>query len=124
MQEQVPNKIKAELSAAIGVGCTADCWCSISQNSYLTITGHFLDPNWAPKSLTLTTEEVFERHTAANLTARLHNAISHWDVDVKVSAVVTDTAPNAKNSVRVLENLRINKGVTCAAHSLRLCVKN
>ena len=77
MQEQVPNKIKAELSAAIGVGCTADCWCSISQNSYLTITGHFLDPNWAPKSLTLTTEEVFERHTAANLTARLHNAISH-----------------------------------------------
>ena len=124
MREPLTNKIEAELSAATGVGCIADCWSSISQDSYLTITAHLLDPNWTPKSFTLTTEEVCERHTAANLTARLHNAITHWDVDGKVSAVVTDNAPNAKNSVSALENLLINKGVTCAAHSLQLCVTN
>ena len=118
MREQLTNKIKAELSAATGVACTADCWSSISQDSYLTITAHFLDPNWTPKSFTLTTEEVCERHTAANLTARLHNAISHWDLDGKISTVVTDNAPNSKNSVRALDNLFVNKGVTCAAHSL------
>ena len=124
MREQLTNKIKAELSAATDMGCIADCWSSISQDSYLTITTYFLDPNWTPKSFTLTTEEACERHTAANLTARLHNVISHWDLDGKVLAVVTDNAPNAKNSVRALENLLITKGVTCAAHSLQLCVTN
>lgn len=120
--EQVSTKIAAELSEVSVVAWTSECWSSRSQDAYVTVTMNYLDSNWIPKTYTLATEELSEHHTAANLTAKMKNEMIKWNLVNKVSTVVTDNALNAKNSVRDLEGLFINEGVTCAAHSLQLCV--
>lgn len=48
--------------------------------------------------------------------------MDQWGLTGKVSAVVTDNAANAINSVRDLDMFLVNSGVTCAAHSLQLVV--
>lgn len=120
--EQVSKKIALELSAASFVAWTSDCWSSRRQNSYISVTAHFLDAAWSPKNYTLATEELPERHTAVNLTAKLQSVLDHWKLDGKLVTVVTDNAANAKNSVKNLNGLHINEGLTCAAHSLQLCI--
>lgn len=119
--DRVATKIAAEMSKVPFVAWTSDCWSSRSQNSYISVTTHFLDSNWVPKNYTLASEELSERHTAANLTDKLENIMEHWQLNGKVTAVVTDNAQAAQNAVRDLD-VCFNTGVTCAAHSLQLCI--
>ena len=72
--------------------------------------------------MSLLTEEINERHTAANMTVRLQQAIQQWNIDGKVSAIVTDNARNAINAMRNIDTHVTNVEVTCAAHTLQLCV--
>ncbi|KAL4153991.1 hypothetical protein QTP88_001824 [Uroleucon formosanum] len=67
LKSSAENLIKEELKDAKSVSCTSDCWSSIAQESYITVTAHFIDDQWCPKSYTLTTHKLEDRHTASNL---------------------------------------------------------
>jgi len=41
-KSSVENLIKKELKDAKSVSCTSDCWSSIAQESYITVTAHFI----------------------------------------------------------------------------------
>lgn len=120
----VENKIQHDLNAVQSVVCTTDCWSSLAQHSYITITAHVLNNNWSPMSFTLTTEEMEERHTALNISEKLENVFSKWEIKDKVTTVITDNAKNVVNAVQLLFCTRIANisDVTCAAHSLQLCI--
>ncbi|RLU25469.1 hypothetical protein DMN91_001979 [Ooceraea biroi] len=45
---EVKNKIREELRDVSIVACTSDCWTSLAQNSYLTMTVHLIGNNWKP----------------------------------------------------------------------------
>ncbi|KAH7958664.1 hypothetical protein HPB49_004079 [Dermacentor silvarum] len=64
-----------------------------------------------------------ERHTGENITQRMQDVISGWKLDGKVTAVVTDNAPNGINAVNALEGILETNDVTCSAHSLHLSIK-
>ncbi|XP_025192631.1 zinc finger BED domain-containing protein 1-like [Melanaphis sacchari] len=96
-KSSVENLIKKELKDAKSVSCTSDCWSSIAQESYITVTAHFIDDQWCPKSYTLTTHKLEERHTASNLSDQLENTFNKWEINQKVTAVVTDNAKNHSN---------------------------
>jgi len=76
------------------VVCTTDGWSSIAQNSYISLTTHIIDNQWSPKSFTLVTQEIAKRHIAENLTCIFEN----WEVNGKVSTVITDNAKNIVNA--------------------------
>jgi len=42
-KSSVEYLIKKELKDAKSVRCTSDCWSSIAQESYITVTAHFID---------------------------------------------------------------------------------
>lgn len=107
--EQVAAKVAAALMDVPFVAWTSDCWSSRSQDSYISVMVHFFNAKWIPDRYTLSTEELSERHTAANLTERLQKILLHWQLEGKV---------------RNLDGLAVTTGVTCAAHSLQLCVTN
>jgi len=124
LTSDIKQLIKNELNEVTSVSCTTDCWTSISQESYMTIICHTIDQHWKPKSYTLTTHEVSERHTAVNLAHHLKKSLIEWEIEKKISSIVTDNAANVINAVSQLElNDNMEKsGLTCAAHSLQLAV--
>jgi hypothetical protein len=81
---EITQLIKNELNEVTSVSCRTDCWTFRSQESYITIICHTIDQYWKPKSYTLTTHEVDERHTAMNLAHHLKKSLIEWEVDKKI----------------------------------------
>lgn len=108
------------LGTAEHVALTTDCWTSRSNDSYLTVTIHFLTTEWNHKSFVLDTSSTVERHTSENLAEALQQIISDWKLDEKVTAVVHDNAANIVNACSTLQ--AIDENISCFAHSLQLVV--
>lgn len=106
------------------VVCTSDCWSSLAQHSYTTITAHALNNDWSPMTFTLTAEELENRHTALNMAEKLENVFTNWEIKDEVTTVITDNAKNAVNAIQLLFNTGNHNisDVTCAAHSLQLSI--
>jgi len=102
LMSDIKNIIKNELNEVTSVSCTTDCWTSRSQELYITIICHTIDKQWIPKSFTLTTHEVDERHTAVNIERHLEKSLVEWDIEKKVIAIVTDNAVNVISAVSQL----------------------
>lgn len=114
------TKISNYLEEINFVSLTTDMWTSRATKSYITITAHLISKDWQYITLVLTTEEMSERHTSANLRERLLKVITTWQLNNKVVAVVHDNAANICNAV---ENIpEFGHSVRCFAHSLQLCV--
>ena len=87
----------------------------------MNINAHLIDPNWEQQSVTLCGKEVEERHTAENLADCHVNVSSEWNIDGKTTAIVRD---NASNIVAATTSIPKVKGISCAAHTLNLSVKD
>jgi len=124
LKSKVQDKIKSELRNVKSLVCTTDGWSSMAQNSYISLTAHIINNQWLSKSFTLTTQKMDERHTAVNLAQKLTCIFDDWEINGKVSTVITDNAKNVVNAIKLLP-LTIdneNMDVTCAAHSLQLAI--
>ncbi|XP_018318363.1 zinc finger BED domain-containing protein 4-like [Mycetomoellerius zeteki] len=86
------------------------------------MTTHLIDDNWKPKSYSLSTQQMIERHRAANLSDAMGIIFRKWEISDKVLAVVTDNAANVVNTVRDTIEIQEQYGLTCAAHTLQLVV--
>ncbi|KYM94183.1 Zinc finger BED domain-containing protein 1 [Cyphomyrmex costatus] len=86
------------------------------------MTAHLIDDNWKPKSYSLSTQQMIDRHTAANLSDAMGIIFRKWDISDKVLAVVTDNAANAVNAVRDTIEIQEQYDLTCAGHTLQLVV--
>ncbi|KAL4131395.1 hypothetical protein QTP88_008711 [Uroleucon formosanum] len=124
LRSSVTEIIKKKLRDSKSIACTSDCWSSLSQNSYITVTTHIIDDQWCLKSYTLTTHAMEESHTAVNLAHQLEDTFDKWEIGGKIMTVVTDNARNAINAVQLLTNISETYDVTCAAHSIQLAVNN
>ncbi|XP_059923557.1 E3 SUMO-protein ligase ZBED1-like [Gadus macrocephalus] len=116
MYEALKEAIRIKIQAANRVAITCDTWTSLSTQSYLTVTCHYIDTEWCLVSHVLQTTEVLTSHTATNLAGMLSGAIEEWGLTSKTPAVVTD---NAANMVRAVELMQLTH-VGCFAHTLNL----
>ncbi|XP_055836664.1 E3 SUMO-protein ligase ZBED1-like [Episyrphus balteatus] len=121
LYNQVHDKIKNAIGPVSFVALTTDGWSSRAQDSFISVTLHYVNDDWELKNFTLCAEYMEERHTAENLALILEMVIAEWDLQGKVSAVVTDNAANVVASVRYVEE--IQSSYCCAAHTLQICIK-
>lgn len=112
------EQIKNELKVAKSISCTSDCWLSIAQESYTTVTAHFIDDQWNLKSYTLITHQLNDRHTDLNLTNQLEITFNEWEINQKIMAVVTYNAKNVLNATDLLGNISEKNELTYVAHTL------
>ena len=50
---------------------TTDIWTSMATETYMTVTAHYIDPNWKLQNFVLETLSFPERHTGVNIAQKL-----------------------------------------------------
>jgi len=114
------DRIKAVLADAAAVTLTTDSWTSLTTESYVAVTCHFITSDFRLDSCLLQCNKFTERHTAENLSRDLLAVVQEWGVANKVQAVVTDSAANISAAVKLTGFTHLY----CFAHVLNLVVQN
>ncbi|KAF0715473.1 zinc finger BED domain-containing protein 1-like [Aphis craccivora] len=94
------NTVSNSLIPRFAVCLTTDCWTSVNNTSFLAVTAHFLNGNMELKSYCLDCTEFSDRHTGQNIGERIITIARAWDIDYKVTAVVSDNAANVVAGIK------------------------
>ncbi|CAK1584211.1 unnamed protein product [Parnassius mnemosyne] len=118
--EEVKTNTKAALiEDAKSICLTTDMWTSRNNDSYLAVTGHYIDKNYRLQSVLLECKVLESRHTGLNLAEELRNVAQEWNILDKVLLAVSDNGANIKSALAQLEW----KHFGCYAHTLNLAVQ-
>jgi len=118
MKTELAEKVKTEMVEVKSVAVTTDIWTSISNEPYISFTASYVTLDWQLVSKTLCNEPMEERHTQANIAARLKDMATSWSIQDKIIAVIHDGAANMKETGK--DNGWNDIG--CANHKLHLAV--
>lgn len=119
LYHQTYENVKDIMTNSFAVCLTTDGWTSIKNESFMGVTAHFINENVSLQSVCLGCEKFEERHKIENLSKFLNNTIQEWALANKITAVVSDNAPNIVGAVKYC-NFR---QVPCFAHSVNLVVQ-
>lgn len=109
--------LKTLLIAVSFVALTTDGWTSLSNESFMGFTVHFIHEG-VRHSKALAVEKMDGRHTAENISEVIAEVMEKWDITAKTIMICTDSASNMINSVKIL---KINH-LPCSAHLLQLSI--
>jgi hypothetical protein len=116
----------AKLSVAL------DCWTSPFRQSFIAVTGYFLDQEWNYREILLGFEPLYGSHTGAYLSTVLLNLLEKHEITNRVLTITTD---NASNNSTLLDSLQEAVGclelpshipivrIPCIAHVIQLSLK-
>lgn len=93
---EAKEKLRDELSKVDYVALTCDCWTSMTNDSYLTVTVHYINEKIKSVSRVLATVGLEERHTSINLAKRLKAIAAEW----KITGNITIFKINFKNKIK------------------------
>ncbi|XP_050546155.1 zinc finger BED domain-containing protein 6-like [Daktulosphaira vitifoliae] len=119
--EVTVESVKDTLKNVAAVCLTTDGWTSRNNQSFISITAHFIDPQDETliSSVLLGCNDFDEKHTGDNLAFFLSNIINEWNLSNKLTVVITDNAANIKAAIR-----KCNwRWLPCFAHSINLTVQ-
>ena len=111
--ELLKTKLKTILNEVDYVFLCTDGWSSISQDSYLTVTAYFIDKDWIPKRIVLTTSVLEDRETSVNIKSFLKRVIDEWQLEEKIVVVVTDNASNMVGAIKDADFISEKTNTTC-----------
>ena len=98
-------------------------WTSFANDTYISLTTHFIDDCWQMKSYTLAMYSFPEQHTGDNIVEKLKEVVSEYDIDnSSIFTNVHNQGSNFQRAGHLLENNKQWKSVNCAAHCLKLCI--
>lgn len=120
MYNDVHDKVKNILDCAVAMCVTTDGWTSMTTDSYIALTAHFIDDECIMRSVLLDCFNFNDRHTSENLLNEINRVLIKWGIQDKIIAVVTDNAANVTAAVRQGGW----KHLPCLAHSLNLVVQS
>nr|CAH7754014.1 unnamed protein product [Callosobruchus chinensis] len=75
---------------------TTDCWTSVNTESFIAVTGHFINQDFKLVSILLECSVMKGNHTSENLAATLNRIVTDWGLQDKILLVVSDNASNIK----------------------------
>ncbi|KAA0719764.1 hypothetical protein E1301_Tti022229 [Triplophysa tibetana] len=119
LYDKLRGNLMEKIKSASAVCLTTDCWTSLTTESYMTVTCHFIE-DFQMTSYLLDCFVLTERHTAAHLASELARVTNEWGVGDKIVACVTD---NASNIVSALKDHLHWDHIPCFAHMLNLIVR-
>ena len=80
--KQIIKNILANLSGKISF--TTDCWTSPSNKSFMSITAHFIDSDWALQHILLDFIEMHDSHLGQNLKNAFVLGLESFSIENKV----------------------------------------
>lgn len=118
--QEVRDKLFTLLEKVSDVSLTCDLWSSRANESYLTITCHFIDENFNIRCSVLSTNKMTNNHTANNIAAEIDTICNDWKLNNKICSIITD---NASSMVNACDILKVQH-YPCFAHTLNLVVQD
>lgn len=112
-------QVKTQLHSASAICLTTDGWTSKANESYLAVTAHYIADDTVLKSHLIACDKYDGRHTSENLCSFLKDVMKEYNIENKITAVVSDNAANITAAIRLGQW----RGVSCFAHSLNLVVQ-
>ncbi|XP_049514970.1 zinc finger BED domain-containing protein 4-like [Dermacentor silvarum] len=99
---------------------TNDMWTLRSNQSYISLTCHYLASNFEMRSIALDNRSVTESHTACNILEHLQAMMDNWELPKVPVCVVTDNARNFRAVLRGISCVPMQ----CMGHTLQLTIKD
>lgn len=115
LYHETKAQIIASMSQASRVAITCDSWTSVTTESYVTITAHYVK-EWKILLHVLQTRAIYESHTGAHLAELLSRVVEEWQLSDKSVVLVTDNASNMIVAAQVGKFPHVK----CFAHTLNL----
>lgn len=101
---------------------TSDMWTSRSNESYTSLTCHYLTANFELRAFALSNTLMTESHTACNILAHLQEMMAEWELPLDQLPIyfVSDNARNYRAALRSL----LCTPLQCLGHTLQLAIKD
>lgn len=119
------KRVESELRAAMNdelcsFAFTSDMWTSRANDSYISLTCHFLTSDYTMKRYVLNVRHFPEKHTGSNIAAALSALCEEWGIstDEYKLYIVTDNGRNIRAAVKKLKWHERS----CFAHTLQLAI--
>lgn len=119
------NEVRASVQSKIAEGkwfsATTDLWTGSSGGGepYISLTVHYLSPQWELHSHCLETMYFPEDHTADNIAEVFTNMLQEWNISVEsLSGITTDNASNMKKAFAEFPCVWFS----CFGHNLNLAI--
>lgn len=119
--EKCLNAVHHELVDIDSVCLTTDTWTSMTVQSYLCVTAHYITDNFELRSILLECSFMPFSHTSSNLGDQIHCILEKFHLTDKISLIVTDNAYNITGAVT--KQLQENH-FPCFAHTLNLILQD
>ncbi|XP_067616849.1 E3 SUMO-protein ligase ZBED1-like [Eurosta solidaginis] len=97
--EELRINMKESIQAVEAVCPTTDAWTSRNNAHYVAVTAHYVNSDNAMSSSLLCCKDFNDRHTSENLRNFLKDVVCEWGIANKISAVVSDNAPNIVGAI-------------------------
>jgi hypothetical protein len=88
------RKILKRMVKGETIAITTDCWTSVSNKPYISLTGHFINEEWKLNSLVLCCDHFPGRHVADKIAEKVHSMCATFGIaNDDVSCCITDNEP-------------------------------
>ena len=114
------DTLKSQFMQIQHISLTLDAWSSPAHLPYLGVTAHWLSSKFEPQEVLLSMEELPYPHSAFEIQDHLFDLFYKWEIDSKITAIVTDNISNVK---KACNNMSIGERIPCAAHTLQLSIE-
>ena len=120
--KEVTGIIKSCREMMEGVAFTTDIWTSLTMESFISLTVHWVDEDWYLHRWTPFVRHFPDRHTGTMIKVTIDDMIVSLGLDTPdiIKYVVNDNAANAVLAIKLSPNL---KQILCAIHTLQLGIK-
>ena len=120
MYRKVSLKVKDGASSTFHVSLTTDVWSSVAQDSYISLTCHYIAEDFTQQQVCLHAAPFNDHHTGEHIGAMTNKCLQCWSLADKIHVIVRD---NGSNFVAGLRDADI-PNIPCLAHTLQLVVKD
>lgn len=125
--------IRHSINGASSLALTTDMWTSVSNEAYMSVTGHYITGEFEMKCKCLDVTYFPDTHTANHLACAVEESVKKWlTPDKKDDTASATTAPttipiyvvsdNASNIVAAMRQLPNYSHIACFIHTLQLCI--
>lgn len=112
-----------DLASISSIAVTTDFWTHRSKQSYVSLTGHYVDANFQQKSTVLRFCSFTARHFSPLIGHEIERLLTELNIFHKVTSITCDGAPNMIASFDFMSRNDITR-IHCLAHKLHLIVCN
>ena len=94
---KIHENIAKKVEQVSSITLTTDLWSNRQMKSYIGITGHFI-LDWKINSIMVACHRFSGRHSACNIYDKFQEIIASFEINNKISTIITDNAYNMVNA--------------------------